>query len=65
MSVQESNNYEKMSALLNDIISLIATMPVSLMDSFVPKWQVPKSIFSYAGDGIRTREHLRDRALNP
>ena len=51
MSVQESNNYEKMSALLNDIISLMATMPVSLMDSFVPKWQVPKSISSYAGDG--------------
>ncbi|MDQ1312171.1 MAG: hypothetical protein QG605_710 [Euryarchaeota archaeon] len=65
MSVQESNNYEKMSALLNDMISLTATMLVSLMDSFLPKWQVPKSISSYAGDGIRTRERLRDRALNP
>ena len=53
MSVQEFNNYEKVSALLNDMIR------------FVPKWRVPKSISSYAGDGIRTRERLRDRALNP
>ncbi len=29
------------------------------------KESVPKINISSAGDGIRTREHLRDRALNP
>src|SRR5690606_17758448 len=31
----------------------------------IPKESVPKINISNATDGIRTREHLRDRALNP